>query len=198
MNPLNNISYGLYVVTTNADKYNGCIINTLIQVTAMPEKISITINKDNYTTSQIEKSGVFNISILDTTTNFDLIKHFGFNSGNNVNKFQDFHNYKVATNNIPYITQSTNAYISAKVVDKIDIGTHVTFIAEITQQEVLSSNKSLTYEYYYEHVKPKTTVVKKSYVCKICGYVYEGDTLPSDFICPLCKHGANDFELLSN
>lgn len=195
MNALNNITYGLYVLTAKTDKYNGCIINTLMQVTSSPARISITINKDNHTTKMIDETGVFNVSILDTTTPFDLIKRFGFSSGKDCNKFEDFSDYKLASNGIPYITRHTNAYISARVVSKIDIGTHITFVADVENLDSLANTEPLTYAYYHKHIKPKTEVVKKGvYVCKICGYIHEGDNLPEDFICPICKHGAEVFE----
>lgn len=200
MSAINNISYGLYIVCVKSEIngeiiHNGCIINTLMQVTSTPCKVSITISKDNYTTKLIEESGEFNISILDESASFDLIKRFGFQSGRDVDKFDGFNDYKVSSNGVRYVVKSTNAYMSAKVVDKVDVGTHITFIAEITEEEILSTNKSLTYSFYHENIKPKATVNKKSYVCQICGYVYEGDELPSDFVCPLCKHGASDFVL---
>lgn len=195
MSALNNISYGLYILSAKEEKNNACIINTLIQVTMNPLRISITINKDNYTCQQIANTGVFNVSILDNSATFDIIKHFGFSSGKDTDKFIDFTDYKLADNNIPYITAHTNGYISAKVIDQIDVGTHITFIADITEDVVLSSNPSLTYEHYLQNIKPKPTAKKNSYVCNICGYVYEGETLPDDFICPLCKHGATDFTL---
>lgn len=197
MKALYNISYGLYVLTAKTNKYNGCIINTLMQVTSSPARISITVNKDNFTTKMIEQTGEFNVSILDMTTSFDLIQHFGFSSGKDVDKFKDFKDFLLANNQIPYITKHTNAYISAKVVSKIDVGTHITFVADITNDVVLSMNEPVTYSYYINTIKPKPEKKKKRvYVCRICGYVYEGDELPNDFICPICKHGAEDFELL--
>ena len=196
MNALFNISYGLYVLTAKNKKYNGCIINTLMQVTSVPNRISITINKDNYTTNMIVATGEFNVSILDNTAKFELFKHFGFQSGKTVDKFSGFRNYKLASNGIPYITQRTNAYISAKVVSSVDVGTHIIFIADIVESEILSSNESVTYDFYHKKIKPsvKTANNKVVYVCRICGYVYSGDPIPDDFICPICKHGKEDFE----
>ena len=195
MKAIFNIPYGLYVVTTKNEKYNGCIINTLQQVTSTPTQISITINKDNFTTKMIQETGEFNVSILDTTTDFELIKHFGFSSGKDTNKFENFKDFKLANNNIPYITKSTNSYILAKVVSSYDVGTHITFVAEVKEDVVLNNNDTLTYSYYLNHIKPKPeNTTKKSYVCKICGYVYEGDNMPDDYICPLCKHGKEYFE----
>ena len=197
MKALYNITYGLYVLTAKTNKYNGCIINTLMQVTSNPTRISITINKDNYTTKMIEETGKFNVSILDATTDFELIQRFGFSSGKNTDKFANFFDYSLAENNIPYITKHTNAYLSAKVVSKTDVGTHFTFVADVTNDVVLSAYEPVTYSYYINNIKPKPEVKKaKRYVCRICGYVYEGDELPNDFICPICKHGAEAFELI--
>lgn len=198
MKAVHNISYGLYVLTANTEKQNGCIINTLMQVTSTnPTIISVTVNKENYTCYQIKKTGSFNVSILDMSASFDVFKRFGFASGKDTDKFEGFLDFKIANNGIAYITKSTNAFISAKVVSQVDIGTHITFFAEITEEQILSSNKPITYAYYLENVKPKPEskpAGKVVHICRICGYVYEGDPLPKDFICPLCKHGAEDFD----
>lgn len=194
MNALFNIPYGLYILTAKTNKYNGCVINTLQQVTSNPNRISITVNKDNYTTKMIEQTGEFNVSILDTSANFDIIKHFGFSSGKDVDKFKDFLDYELAKNGIPYITKHTNSYFCAKVVSKLDVGTHIIFVADIIDSEIISSNKSLTYDYYQSNIKPRAEQSNNSYVCKICGYVHNSDILPTDFICPICKHGAEVFE----
>ena len=196
MKALYNIPYGLYVLTVKGEKLNGCVINTLQQVTSNPERISITVNKDNYTTSLIEKSKEFNISILDINTSFETIKNFGFSSGRDVDKFENFKDFKLSKNGLPYITKNTNSYLSAKVVSKIDVGTHITFVADVTEDVVLSEVESITYSYYLKNVKPKPEAKNKNkYVCTVCGYVYEGETLPKDFICPICKHGTEVFEL---
>ncbi len=195
MKALFNIPYGLYVLTAKDEKDNGCIINTLQQVTSTPTKISITVNKDNYTTKMIEKTKVFNVSILDKSVSFDLIKNFGFASGKDVNKFENFNDYKLAENGVVYITKHTNSYLSAKVVSQTDVGTHITFVADVTEDVVLSDTESVTYDYYLKNIKPKPEEkTKNSYVCSICGYVYEGEELPKDFICPICKHGVEVFE----
>ena len=195
MKALYNIPYGVYVLTAKGEKQNGCIINTLLQVTSSPAKISITVNKDNYTTALIEKTGVFNVSILDTTTSFEIIKHFGFSSGRDVDKFNGFIDYQLADNGVAYITKHTNSYLSAKVVSKTDVGTHITFVAEVTADVVLKNTESLLYSYYQSNIKPKAGERKKTvWICKVCGYVYEGEEIPEDFVCPLCKHGASDFE----
>ncbi|MBQ9792808.1 MAG: flavin reductase [Clostridia bacterium] len=196
MKALYNISYGLYVLTANAEKPNGCIINTLQQVTSNPERISITVNKDNYTTKLIEETGIFNVCILDINTNFETIKNFGFSSGKDVDKFEKFKDFKLSKNGLPYITKNTNAFLSAKVVSKTDVGTHFTFVADVTEDVVLSETESITYSYYLKNVKPKPEPQNKNqYVCSVCGYVHEGENLPEDFICPICKHGAEVFEL---
>ena len=197
MKAVYNISYGVYVLTAKGEKQNGCIINTLMQVTSSPVQISVTVNKDNYTTKLINESGVFNVSILDTTTAFEMIERFGFSSGKDTDKFNGFTDYKMANNGVAYITKNTNAYLSAKVVGKFDNGSHITFFAEVTEDNVLSNNKPITYAHYLENIKPKPkaeTGEKVVWVCRICGYVYEGDPIPEDFVCPLCKHGAVDFE----
>ncbi|MBO5884995.1 MAG: flavin reductase, partial [Clostridia bacterium] len=162
-----------------------------------PNRISITVNKDNYTTKMIQKTGVFNVSILDSTTTFETIKQFGFCSGKDTNKFENFNGYNIAENGVPYITKHCNSYISAKVISTTDVGTHLIFVADITADQVLSQTESATYSYYLNNIKPKPEKPKKRvYVCSICGYMHDSDTLPEDFICPLCKHGASDFELL--
>lgn len=193
------LSYGLFVLTArDNDKDNGCIINTVQQVTDSPKRISITVNKANYTHDMIKKTGEFNVSVLSTDAPFKVFEQFGFSSGKDTDKFKGADIVR-SSNGISYIPDNTNAYISARVISENDCGTHTIFIADVTEAVVLSSVQSMTYEYYFAHVKPKKAVVdqqKVGYVCKICGYVYEGEVLPDDFICPLCKHGAEDFEKL--
>lgn len=191
------LTYGLFVLSArDGMKDNGCIINTVMQITDTPLQIAIAVNKSNYTLEMIEKSGVFNLSVLTEETPFSLFQHFGFKSGRTENKFTDFEHKKRSANDLYYLTKYTNAYISAKVVNMIDCGTHMMIIAEVTQALTLSDKESLTYDYYFKNIKPRPDEKKKGYVCKICGYVYEGDPLPEDFICPLCKHPASDFEPL--
>ena len=195
-----NLTYGLFVLTARCgEKDNGCIINTAGQVTSTPNRISITVNKDNFTHDMIMESGKFNISILSEAADFDTFKHFGFQSGKNVDKFEGYSAAKRSENGIYYITEGTNAYISASVEQTIDLGTHTMFVADVTDMEVLKEEPSVTYDFYQSNIKPKQekTEKKKGYICKICGYIYEGDPLPEDFICPICKHGAADFEKLS-
>lgn len=193
------ISYGLFVLTAkDHEKNNGCIINTVQMVTDNPKKISVTVNKANYTHDMIKNTGVFNVSVLSTDAPFAVFERFGFSSGRDTDKFAG-KEISVTENGIAYISENTNAVISGKVIDQVDCGTHTVFIAEVTYASVLSATPSMTYDYYFQNVKPKPVASqenKKGYVCKICGYVYEGDELPADFICPLCKHGAEDFEKL--
>ena len=190
------ISYGLYVLTAkDGEKSNGCIINTLEQVTTTPNKVTIAVNKSNYTHDMILKTGRFNASILSEKADFDTFKHFGFQSGRDVDKFSNYP-AEISENGIPYITKGTNGFISAEVISTVDLGTHTLFVANVTDGKVLSDDSSATYDYYHKHIKEAPQKKSKGCVCKICGYVYEGDELPDDFVCPLCKHGAADFEKL--
>ncbi len=191
------LTYGLFVLSArDGMKDNGCIINTVMQVTDTPLQITVAINKNNYTLEMIEKSGVFNVSVLSEDVPFSVFERFGFKSGREENKFTDFEYKQRSCNDVYYLTNYTNAYISAKVVNMIDCGTHMMIIGEVTQALTLSDKPSVTYDYYFKNIKPKPEAKKKGYVCKICGYVYEGDPLPEDFICPWCKHPASDFEPL--
>jgi len=193
-----NLTYGLFVLTAEADgRHSGCIINTAQQVTAIPNRISIAVNKANYTHDLILKGGKFNISILSEAASFDTFKHFGFQSGRDVDKFADYPAAKQSGNGLYYITEGTNGYISAEVEQTLDLGTHTLFIASVADMEVLSDVPSATYTYYHKNIKPqpqKAPASKTVWRCKICGYEYEGETLPEDYICPLCKHPASDFE----
>lgn len=192
-----NISYGLYVLTTKDDsKDNGCIINTLSQVTSEPNRISITVNKSNYTCDMILKTGKFNVSILSEAAVFDVFKNFGFQSGKDADKFDNFKNTERADNGILRLNSDyANAFVSCEVFTTIDLGSHIMFLAEVTDAKVISDVPSVTYTYYHKHIKPQPQKAKKGgWRCTICGYIYEGDELPSDFICPICKHGAEVFE----
>ncbi len=198
---LDNINCVIFILTAlDGTKQNGCIINTAMQVTLNPIQISVTVNKSNYTTDIIKNSGAFNLCCLDESADFELIKRFGFSSGRDTDKFSNFSDYKTAANGINYTTKGTNSVISAKVVNTVDVGTHIIFIAEVTQTIVLSDKPSATYAYYHKHIKPApkqentSDKSKTKWICKICGYIYEGEYLPDDYICPLCKHPASDFE----
>lgn len=188
------LSYGLFVITAKAEKDNGCIINTVQQVTQEPLKITVAVNKDNYTHDMIKESGAFNVSILTESVPFEVFERFGFASGRNKDKFDGFSDVTRTENGLLYLTKYSNAVISGKVIDEIDCGTHTIFVADVTEALKLSDERSVTYQYYFDNIKPKPEKKKKGFVCKICGYVYEGDELPDDFICPLCKHPASDFE----
>ena len=195
MNVMFNISYGLYILTAKSEKANGCVINALSQVTSTPNRVMIAVNKDHFTTKQILKTKKFNVSILSEEANFDLIKCFGFASGKDTDKFGGFYSYDMAENGIPYITEGTNSYISAEVVEVRDLGTHYEFLADVTKEVFLNSTPSITYAYYQANIKPKNSTQNKKvvYICSVCGYVYEGDPLPEDFVCPLCLHDATYF-----
>ncbi|MGN1328629.1 MAG: flavin reductase [Eubacterium sp.] len=190
------LSYGLFVLTAkDGEKDNGCIINTAIQVADSPVKIAISVNKKNYTHDMIKKTGEFNLSVLTENVPFFVFQHYGFKSGRNEEKIVG--EMKRSENGIVYLDAFANAFISCKVVEEVDCVSHTMFIAEITESQTLSSDKSVTYQYYFDNIKPKPEKPKKKgYVCKICGYVYDGDELPEDFICPICKHTAADFEVI--
>lgn len=195
------LSYGLFVLTAKeGEKDNGCIINTAIQAASEPNQLSICVNKANYTHDMILQTGKFTVSVLSEAAEFELFKHFGFQSGRDVNKFEAFEKCARGENDIYYITEGTNAYISVIVSKTEDLGSHTMFIGEITDMEVLSDVPSVTYEYYRSHIKPAPKVTEKKdggqtvWRCRICGYEYIGEVLPEDFICPICKHSASDFE----
>lgn len=192
------VGYGLYVLTANeGGKDNGCIINTVLQVTSTPPFVGvIALNKQNYTHDMIMKSKKFNVSMLTVDAPFDVFKHFGFQSGKAVDKFADFKDVARSENGLLYLTKGTNAYLSFEVTDTIDFGSHTMFKSNIVDGEVLGGAESVTYSYYQQKIKPKpqSAPKPKGYRCIICGYIYEGEPLPEDFICPICKHGASDFE----
>ena len=191
-----NLTYGLFVLTAReGDKDNGCIVNTVSQVTTEPNRIVVAVNKNNYTHGMIERTGVFNVSILTEQSKFDTYKHWGFQSGANVDKTESI-TYQRAENGVIYLAEETNAYISAKVVSATDLGTHTLFLADVTDGAVLSADDSVTYSYYQKNIKtaPAGAGKKKGFICTVCGYIYEGDVLPEDFVCPWCKHPASDFK----
>ena len=189
-----NIGYGLYVVTSNdGKKDNGLIVNTVTQVTNTPNRIAVTINKENYSHHVIKQTGVMNINCLSTEAPFSVFETFGFQSGRNTDKFANSEPLR-SDNGLAFLPRYINSFMSLKVEQYIDLDTHGMFICNVTESRVISNVPTMTYNYYQENVKPKPETDKKGYVCKVCGYVYEGDTLPDDFVCPLCKHGAADFE----
>lgn len=190
-----NIGYGLYVVTAkDGDRSNGCVINTVMQVTSSPLLIAVGVNKQNYTHDLIIKNGEFNISILTEDAPFEVFKHFGFQTGKLVDKLSDYEEKSMGENGLFYLTKYTNAYLSCKLMDVIDFGTHSLLKAEVIDAKVINEDDAVTYTYYHKNIKPKPEQPsKKGWRCNICGYVHEGEDLPSDFVCPLCKHGAADF-----
>lgn len=191
------LSYGLFVLTAkDGEKDNGCIINTMQQLADNPLRISVTVNKNNFTHDMIKKNGVFNVSVLTESVPFSVFQHYGFQSGRDTDKILD-NGMPRSENGIVYLANYTNAFFSGKVVEEIDCGSHTLFIAEVTEAQTLSNEKSVTYQYYFDNIKPKPQEKKKKgFVCEICGYVYEGDELPEDFVCPVCKHGAEVFKPL--
>ncbi len=197
---MRNLSYGLFVLTAReGEKDNGCIINTVTQVASEPNRISISVNKKNFTHDMILKTREFNVSILSENAKFPTFQHFGFQSGRDVDKMQGI-TVSRSANGIVYLNSGeTNAFISGKVIDAIDVGSHTLFIADVTDGEILSDVPSATYAYYFSSIKPKPEAApkKKGWICTICGYIYEGEVLPPDFICPICKHPASDFKKLS-
>jgi len=195
MTALFKIGYGLYVVTSNdGKKDNGLIVNTVTQVTNTPNRIAVCINKQNYSHHIIKQTGVMNVNCLSVDAPFSVFQSFGFRSGRNVDKFDDIKVLR-SDNGLVFLPQYINAFMSLKVERYVDLDTHGMFICSVTEARVISERETMTYTFYQENVKPKPkTEGKKGFVCKICGYVYEGEELPEDIICPLCKHGAADFE----
>ncbi len=197
MTALFNIGYGLYVVTSNdGTKDNGLIVNTVSQVTNTPNRIAVTINKDNYSHHVIKQTGKMNLNCLSTSAPFSTFERFGFASGRSIDKFEGMEKPK-SDNGLVFLPAHINSFMSLKVESYVDLDTHGMFICSITEARVISHEETMTYTYYQNNVKPKPeTEGKRGYVCKICGYVYEGDELPADYVCPLCKHGAAEFEAI--
>ena len=197
MSALFKIGYGLYVITSNDGRRdNGMIVNTVSQVTNSPNRIAVCINKQNYTHHVVQQTGIMNLNCLSVAAPFSVFERFGFQSGRNVDKF-DGSDFEVlrSDNGLRFLSKYINAKMSLKVESYVDLDTHGMFICTVTEARVLSDKETMTYNYYQSNVKPKPqTEGKKGWVCKVCGYVYEGEELPEDFICPLCKHGAADFE----
>ncbi|MBO5767172.1 MAG: flavin reductase [Clostridia bacterium] len=193
-----NISYGLYALTVNdGTKDNGLIVNTAVQITSnSPLIVSVTVNKANYSHEVIQKTGKLNINCLSVKAPFSVFEALGFRSGRDTDKMKDI-SFTRSENGLAVLSENVNAFISLEVINEVDVETHTVFICRVTESAVLNKDESMTYSYYHKNVKPKPQPkleAKKGYICKICGYVYEGDPLPEDFVCPLCKHGAEDFE----
>ena len=190
-----NIGYGLYVVTCNdGKKDNGLIVNTVTQLTDTPMRVAVTVNKKNYSHDVIKQTGKMNVNCLTTEAPFKVFEAFGFVSGRTVDKFADCTPNR-SENGLVVLPRYINAFISLEVESYVDIDTHGMFICRVTEAQVVSDKETMTYTYYQKNVKPRPkTEEKKGYVCKICGYVYEGEELPEDYVCPLCKHGPADFE----
>lgn len=197
-NALFKLSYGLYVLTaSHGGRDNGCIINTASQVTAVPELLSVCVNKTNLTHDMISESGKLTLSVISEAADFELFRHFGFQSGRDTDKFAGYSAVRRAPNGTLYVTDGVNSYVSMTVDRSVDLGTHTMFIGEVTDAEIIDDTPSATYQYYFDHIKPKSENKSASQTvwrCKICGYEYVGEELPEDYICPLCKHPASDFE----
>ncbi len=198
---MNKLSYGLFVITSkNGDGFGGCITNTVMQVTTNPSRVSLTVNKANYTHELIEKNRICNVSVLSEEAKFDIFERFGFKSGRDTDKFQNFTDYKLHENGVPYITKGTNAVMALEVIDSIDLGTHTMFIADVKDAFIISETPSATYAFYHKSIKPRPEAKKPEgggkivWRCTICGYEEEVDELPDDFECPLCHHPKSDFE----
>lgn len=195
------LTYGLFMLTTtDGNKQNGCIVNTVSMLTDEPKRIVVFVNKSNYSEELLKKTGIFNVSVLDESVPFEIFKQFGFQSGRDVDKFEGGR-YETSENGLYYLSKHCNAVLSGKVVDFYDYGTHTLFVAEVTEAKKLDGGKSVTYEYYQNNIKPRPEAPKKEeagekWVCQICGYTHEGP-LPDDFICPWCKHPAEDFQRVS-
>ena len=197
-NAMFKLSYGLFVLAAReGEKDNGCIVNTVIQLTDTPKRVAFAVNKANLTHDMIVNTGLFSISVLSQDVPFEIFQHFGFQSGRDTDKFGGWAFAGRSENGTLHLTKFANAVIAGKVVSTQDWGTHTLFVADVTEAKILSQAPSVTYAYYFEHIKPKPQpqlTQKKGWVCKVCGYVYEGEELPPDYVCPLCKHGPEDFE----
>ena len=191
------LTYGLFLLTTQENgRDNGCIINTAMQIASNPTRISIAVIQSNKTHDMILNTGIFNVSSITTEADFELFRRFGMQSGRDVDKFEGFDSVVRSDNGLFYLTHSSNMYLSAKVTEHFDLGSHTLFVGELTGGKVLSDAPSCTYGYYQSDIKPGPAASqKRSWTCSICGYVYEGEEIPEDFSCPLCHHGKEDFVL---
>ena len=190
------IGYGLYILTTRSNgRDNGCIVNTFSQLALSPLRVGVSICKDNLTCQMVQESKLFNITVLNEKARFDVFKHFGYQSGKSVDKFANLELPRCGSG-LCYLTENANCYFSCKVTETVDLGSHILFIAEVNDMKVLNKeSETVTYSFYQRNIKPAPEKVQKNgWRCKICNYVYEGETLPEDFVCPLCKHGVGDFE----
>ena len=189
------LGYGLYVLTArDGEKDNGCIINTAMQVASEPLLVAVGVNKQNYTCDLVQKTGLLNVNSLTVDTPFEVFRHFGYQSGRTVDKFADKTPAR-SSNGLPILTEHTGGFLSLTVKQEIDAGSHSLFLCEPTEGCLQPGTETVTYAYYQRHIKPRpaSTPKRKGFVCTVCGHVYEGDNLPADYICPVCKHGAADF-----
>lgn len=196
------LTYGLFVLTARQNgKDNGCVVNTVEQVTVTPNRVAVTVDKKNLTHHMILATKEFSVSVLSESATFGLFQRFGFQSGRTVDKFEGYSGVERGENGILHLTEGCNAWLNCRVVDTVDLGTHTLFLADVLDGDMLSEVPSVTYAYYQAHIKPKPQAGggngTKRWVCRVCGYIYEGDFLPEDFICPICKHPAADFEPLT-
>lgn len=189
------LGYGLYVLTTNdGETENGCIVNTVMQAASNPLIIAVGVNKQNYTCELIQKTGVMNINSLTENTPYEVFQHFGYQSGRDVDKFEGCSPDR-SKNGLVILPKHIKGFLSLAVKQEADLGSHILFLCKVTEGRLLSDEDTVTYSYYQQHIKPKPQLEKKKgFVCRICGYIYEGETLPEDFVCPICKHGVEDFE----
>lgn len=188
------LGYGLYVVTARDEKDNGCICNTVMQLTDSPLRVAVCLNNGNFTCEQIKKSGKLNVNALCEGTPFSVFEHFGFRSGREADKFADFDLWRTENGVAALTGEFSNAVLSLEVLEEKDLGSHTLFICKVSEAHTLMERPSMSYAYYHANVKPKPAAKSGGWVCKICGYKYEGEELPADFICPWCKHPASDFE----
>ncbi len=198
-NVMNKLTYGLFVLGVRCyKKDNACIVNTVVQVASAPDTITVSVSKSNHTADMLQYADDFTVSVISEDADYSLFTHFGFRSGRDCEKFDDFPDKVRASNGVFAVTKGTNAYICAHVINRIDLGSHFLFIAKVTDSVILSETPSASYGYYHAHIKPQPKQEEKNgktvYRCKICGYEYEGDSLPDDYVCPICKHGKDDFE----